>query len=196
MFFYKLTSDALKHLNIISDFTRDFWFVDDIKKRIDCFQQFTLNPKSMKSTYQILYKRTFLSYIDIKTKKKDKKKVVQWVNGIFCLLIILRKYDLQGHISSSHVQQHASTTALFCVFTLNNTAIIKHLHLSICQVILWSLSSPELPFTWDSVASERLQVLSLFRNMSCCKKWDCMLQTWWDSGLTGTVESATNKLQE
>lgn len=34
----------------------------------------------MKSTYQILYKRTFLSYIDIKTKKRPKKSsaVSEW----------------------------------------------------------------------------------------------------------------------
>lgn len=78
----------------------------------------------MKSTYQILHKRTFLSYIDIKTKKKTKKSSA------------VSEWDILPVDYFSHVQQHASTTALFCVFTLNNTAIIKHLHLSICQVIL------------------------------------------------------------
>lgn len=52
--------------------------VDDIKKTIDCFQQFTLNPKSIKSTNQILYMQTHIYRHQDKTKQKKSSTVNEW----------------------------------------------------------------------------------------------------------------------
>lgn len=130
----------------------------------------------MKSTYQILYKHTFLSYIDIKTKKKTKKSSAVsewdilpvdyfeeiWPPGSYFLISCPAARLHHRTLLCIHSEQHSNYQAPAFVYLSGDFVILKFSRVTV-HLGQWKTASTEFISKHVMLQKMRLHVANLVR---------------------------------